>query len=185
MEPLRVFDYQGVTLDLVNKTFSLPKKMVSRILEYCAMSRKAQFLTRRDLGKLVGYLIFTAQYLKLGRLFLRPIQAWMEKNTSVWYRDQRVPSNKELREALVPWADPDFLLTPISMKPRAFNITLMIEVSEDAWRGILQPQKATAAWPIEWQGMSMNWREQKAIHMFILVFQEGGEGNVSGFCQTL
>ena len=26
MEPLRVFDYQGVTLDLVNKTFSLPKE---------------------------------------------------------------------------------------------------------------------------------------------------------------
>ena len=172
LEPLRVLDYLGVTLDLVNQTFSLPKEKVSRILAYCTMGRKAQFLTRRDLEKLVGYLNFAAQYLKLGRLFLKPIQAWMEKNTSVWNRDQRVPSNKELREALVPWADPDFLSTPIPMKPRAFNMTLMTDASEDAWGGILQPQKATAAWPIEWQGMSMNWKELKAIHMSIQVFQE-------------
>ena len=175
-EPLRVLDYLGVTLDLVNQTFSLPKEKVDRILAYCAMGRKAQFLSRRDLEKLVGYLNFAAQYLKLGRLFLKPIQAWMEKNTSVWSRDQRVPSNRELREALVPWADPDFLSTPIPMKQKAFNITLMTDASEDAWGGILQPQKATAAWPMEWQGMSMNWKELKAIHMSILVFQERRRG---------
>ena len=100
----------------------------------------------------------------------------MEKNTSVWYRDQRVPSNKELREALVPWADPDFLSTPIPMKPGAFNMTLMTDASEDAWRGILQPQKVKAAWPIEGQGISMNWKEQEAIHRSILVFQERRRG---------
>ena len=73
--------------------FFTPKGKVSRILAYCVMSRKSQFLTRRDLGKLVGYLFFTAQYLKLGRLFLKPIQAWMEKNTSVFSVVQRSKSS--------------------------------------------------------------------------------------------
>ena len=48
------------------------------------------------------------------------------------------------------------------------------DVNDRCVRGCMERDssatKTTAAWPIEWQGMSMHWKEQKAIHMSILVF---------------
>ena len=37
--------------------------------------------------------------------------------------------NERLRYYLVPWADPDFLTSPVPMRKRAFNISLMTDAS--------------------------------------------------------
>ena len=100
--PQKRLEYLGVILDLETLTFSLPEDKVQTILLYCRNGQKASLLSRRVLERLVGFFNFAAQYLRLGKLYLKPIQAWMNLHTSVSQRDGLVQIDASLREALIP-----------------------------------------------------------------------------------
>ena len=51
---------------------------------------------------------YTAPNSSLGRLLLKSVQRWLYAHTSAFHRDSLVPLDNSLREALLPWADPDF-----------------------------------------------------------------------------
>ena len=137
----------------------------------------ASRLTRRELERLTGFFNFAAQYLRLGKLFLKPIVLWMNRNTSVALRDRYVLLDDSLREALIPWMDPDFLRCPIPIRRHPFSKTLMTDASLDAWSGILLPHSVRGPWPPEWEGMSMNWKELKAVHLSLIRFQNQLKGH--------
>ena len=66
------------------------------------------------LEKIVGFLSFVASYLKWGKLFLKPVQRWMNANTPVSQRDALIEVDEEFRKAFRPWAREDFHRSPIS-----------------------------------------------------------------------
>ena len=176
-EPRRSLEYLGVTVDLASMTFSLPEEKVQKILSFCRDGLEASRLTRRELERLTGFFNFAAQYLRLGKLFLKPIVLWMNRNTSVALRDRYVLLDDSLREALIPWMDPDFLRCPIPIRRHPFSKTLMTDASLDAWSGILLPHSVRGPWPPEWEGMSMNWKELKAVHLSLIRFQNQLKGH--------
>ena len=116
LAPQTRLEYLGVILDLRNQTFSLPEDKVQKVLEFCKKGQRFSVLTRRDLEKLVGFLNFAAQYLKLGKLLIKPIQRWMNSHTTTMHRDSLVPIDKTLKDALLPWAVPEFLHCPIPIR---------------------------------------------------------------------
>ena len=100
--PQKRLEYLGVILDLDTLTFSLPEDKIQTILLYCRNGQTASLLSRRVLERLVGFFNFAAQYVRLGKLLLKPIQSWMNLNTSVYGRDALVQIDTTLREALIP-----------------------------------------------------------------------------------
>ena len=83
------------------------RMLVFRCLELKLKIKSLVFVKRRELERLAGFFNFAAQFLRLGRLFLKPIVCWMNRNTSVALRDRYVLLNDSLMEALNPWMDPD------------------------------------------------------------------------------
>ena len=170
LEPQRRLQYLGVMIDLESLSFSLPEEKVQAVLAFCRQGQRVPSLTRRELEKLVGYFNFVAKFLNLGRLYLKPIQAWMNANSSVLSRDSKVPLDEVLREALLPWADPDFLRSPVPIKERLPSIEIVTDASDFGWSGILLLEVLRGEWPPALQSMSINWKELKAIHLTLLGF---------------
>ena len=87
VEPVRILEYLGVVLNLVDRTFCLPEEKVQRILHIFHESQKVRRISRRSLEAMVGFLTFAANYLKWGKLLLKPVLSWMNSNTSVLQRN--------------------------------------------------------------------------------------------------
>ena len=174
---MRVLEYLGVVLDLESLTFSLPEEKVLKILSLFHKSQRLERISRRELEKIVGFLNFAAGFIKWGKLFLKPIQRWMNSHTSVSQRDTLLVVDEEFREAFLPWAREEFLRTPISFVNARATKELMTDASEDGWAGVLLPNILWGDWPQEWKNQSMNWNELKAVHLALTLFHEELEGS--------
>ena len=176
-EPQKVLEYLGVMIDLEAMTFYLPEEKIQKILSFCETGQRAYRLTRRALEKLVGFFNFAAQFLKLGRLFLKPIVLWMNNSTQVSQRDRFVPLDSSLKKALLPWMNLSFLRRPIPIRRPSFSKTLMTDASLDGWSGVMFPHSVRGPWPSEWTHRSMNWKELKAVHLSLIKFQHLLQGH--------
>ena len=100
----------------------------------------------------------------------------MNANTPVSQRDALIEVDEEFRKAFRPWAREDFLRAPISFVNVEATKELMTDASEEGWSGVL-PNTIWGDWPEEWKGQSMNWKELKAVHLSLMLFQEELEGS--------
>ena len=167
--PRQRLEYLGVVLDLENLTFSLPQEKVDRVLSL-VQSSEAPFLRRSELESLVGFLSFTATFLPLGKLWMKPLLTWVNSHSSPLARREKVPTDEALREALRPWADRNFLETPVPMQQGCPSLVLMTDASRWGWGGVLAPRQVRGAWDSVQRLCSMNWLELKAIHLSLLHF---------------
>ena len=167
--------YLGVILNLDDLSLSLPMEKVQQLLVYAHKVQETDFLSRRDLERLVGFLNFTADFLPLGRLYLKPIIHWLNQNTSAFTRDQPTLVDQALREALLPWLDIVALTSPVPMHLPEATIEIMTDASKYGWSGVLLPHQVHGIWEEEEKLFSMNWMELKTI---LLVLREFAD-----FCQ--
>ena len=158
-EPVRILEYLGVILNLEEQSFALPEEKILKILSIFRNSQERKWISRRMLEKIVGFLNFAANYLKWGKLFLKPVQRWMNANTPVSQRDALIEVDEEFRKAFRPWAREDFLRAPISFVNVEATKELMTDASEEGWSGVLLPNTIWGDWPEEWKGQSMNWKQ--------------------------
>ena len=168
--PLQKLEYLGVILDLRSLTLSLPHDKVEKVLSICRQGRTDVWMTRRELERLVGFLNFTTCALSLGRLHLIPLIRWMNSHTTGMDRDLPVPLDKELKEALFPWLDREFLRLPVPMNVPDPTLDLMTDASDFGWSGVLLPYQVNGVWTQEELSYSINWRELKAVQMAVLHF---------------
>ena len=80
-----------------------------------------------------------------------------------------------LKEALNPWMDPDFLRCPIPIRRYTFSDST--DASLDAYIEVLLPHSVRSLWPLGWVGMSMYWKELKAVHLSLIRFQDQLKGH--------
>ena len=168
--------YLGVNLNLDDLTLSLPMDKVQQLLVYAHKVQEAEFLSRRDLERLVGFLNFAADFLPLGRLYLKPIIHWLNQNTSAFIRDQPTLVDQALREALLPWLDIVALTSPIPMHLPEATIEIMTDASRYGWSGVLLPHQVHGIWEEEEKLQSMNWMELKTILLVLLEFADYCQG---------
>ena len=167
--PQRRLEYLGVILDLENLTFSLPEEKVEKVLSLLRVSEEPSVL-RSDLESLVGFLSFAASYLPLGRLWIKPLQLWMNSHSSPLARRERVPIDHAFREALLPWADRSFLEASVPVHPGFPSRVLMTDASLWGWGAVVPPHQVRGVWEAGQGDMSINWLELKAIHLALLHF---------------
>ena len=168
--------YLGVNLNLDDLTLSLPMDKVQQLLVYAHKVQESEFLSRRDLERLVGFLNFAADFLPLGRLYLKPIIHWLNQNTSAFIRDQPTLVDQALREALLPWLDIVALTSPIPMHLPEATIEIMTDASRYGWCGVLLPHQVHGIWEEEEKLQSMNWMELKTILLVLLEFADYCQG---------
>ena len=167
--PTRRLEYLGVIIDLEAMTFSLPQEKILKILQFCKAT-EASSLKRKELERLIGFLSFAADFLPLGRLWLKPIQLWFNRNSSPLEREREVWLDGDLRQALLPWSNLAFLSSAVPIHPPPPSLVLMTDASEEGWSGVLQPELAEGSWSDLQLENSMNWLELKAIHLSLLAF---------------
>ena len=167
--PQQRLEYLGVVLDLEKMTFSLPREKVERVLSL-VLSSEAPFLKRFELESLVGFLNFATAFLPLGKLWMKPLLAWVNSHSTPLNRQERIPTDEALREALLPWADRAFLESSVPMQLGCPSLVLMTDASRWGWGGVLAPHQVCGAWDSAQRALSMNWLELKAVHLSLLHF---------------
>ena len=167
--PQRRLEYLGVVVDLVEMNFSLPQDKVEKLLSLVQASNNPS-LRRSELESLVGFLSFAADFVPLGRLWLKPVQAWVNAHSSPLARHARIPTDALLREALHPWAVRSFLESSVPIQLGCPSRVLMTDASLDGWGGVLLPHQVRGSWDSFQRQQSINWLELKAIHLSLLHF---------------
>ena len=167
--PQKRLEYLGVLLDLEAMTFSLPREKVERVLDLIKVSKETS-VKRADLESLVGFLGFAASYLPLGRLWVKPLQSWMNLHSSPFARQEEVVLDEAFRDALLPWSDRAFLEASIPIQSGYPSQVLMTDASLWGWGGVVPPYQVHGIWEPEMRNRSMNWLELKAIHLALLHF---------------
>ena len=122
-------------------------------------------MSRRHLEHVVCTLNFTAQFVPLGVLCLRPLVAWLNAHTSTRSRDLPVPLDLQFRVALRVWLDVDFLGASVPMSLPCPALQLMTDAYLQGWGGLLLPQSVLGVWPPSFRGMSINWLELMAVKL--------------------
>ena len=169
LAPSKRLEYLGIIIDLEAMTFSLPQEKVAKILLLCeSATRSSQ--RRVELEALVGFLNFAAEFLPLGKLWLKPVIDWVNCHSSPLERKELVEVDEDLRLALLPWSNPKFLEASVPIQLPPPSVTLMTDASMDGWSGVLQPDLVKGFWTQLQLQNSMNWLELKAIHLSLLGF---------------
>ena len=105
LAPSKRLEYLGIIIDLEAMTFSLPQEKIAKILLLCeSATRSSQ--RRVELEALVGFLNFAAEFLPLGKLWLKPVIDWVNCHSSPLERKELVEVDEDLRLVLIPWSNP-------------------------------------------------------------------------------
>merc|ERR1712121_110958 len=105
---------------------SLPQEKILKILQFCKAT-EASSLKRKELERLIGFLSFAADFLPLGRLWLKPIQLWFNRNSSPLEREREVWLDGDLRQVLLPWSNLAFLSSAVPIHPPPPSLVLMTD----------------------------------------------------------
>ena len=161
--PLQKLEYLGIVLDLQNLTMSLPQDKVEKVLSLCHLGLRRSRMSRRELESLVGFLNFATNALSLGRLYLIPLIRWMNAHTTDVSRDLPVFLDQDLKEALSPWLNLEFLEQPVPMNVSDPTVDIMTDASDYGWSGVTLPYIVEGHWTQEECILPICWRELKAI----------------------
>ena len=177
--PRQTIEYLGVSWDLQALTLSLTPQKRNYIRLKCQQTIWSSHRSRRQLESLVGFLNFSAPFLRLGRLQLIPIIHWMNRWTSPASRDLPVPLNQALRKSLSLWLKDDFLLSQVPIHIPAPSLEVMADASLYGWCGVLLPDQIREEWPVGLHQESMNWKELQAILLTVVHFAPQLEGRTA------
>ena len=161
--PSQRVEYLGAVFHLDSLRLSLPQSKVQLILSLCHRSLLLHSCSRRHLESLIGVLNWASNFVPLGRLHLRPLVKWMNRNSSPQTRDLPVPLGQELKSSLLPWLDRSFLEHSIPMSPPLPSIQLMTDSSKEGWCGVIFPHHVEKEWPPEFASHHSNTLELRAI----------------------
>ena len=168
LTPRRSLEYLGVWLDLQRMEISLPWSKQQTLVEDVKHFRRLSSTSRRELERLVGFLLFAARLVPLGRTLLHPITMWMNCHTSPELRDLQVPLDQNLRNALSQWLDPSVVQAGVPMRLPLAEVEMMTDASDNGWCGVLLPRTVEGIWSQEEALLPINWKELKAVHLSLL-----------------
>lgn len=163
LQPSQRVEYLGVLFLLDSMELTLPESKVLSISSRCREILQQPCLPRRALESLLGSLNFASGLVPLGRLRLLPLISWVNSHTSPSSRDLPVPLDGGFRSALQVWGDVSFLQSPVPMSVPPPDIQLMTDASRFGWSGAILPDRVMGQWPPDYQLMSTNWLELKAV----------------------
>jgi hypothetical protein len=137
LEVSQSFEYLGLHFETCSASVRPADHLITKLIAAAAPQSLPEFITPRLLMKHIGLINFMADFVPLGRLFLRPIQHWL---ASQWCQrtgdlDVSLQTNQPLSQALAKWTDRTWLQSEVPLVPPRPTLTLCTDASLVGWGG--------------------------------------------------
>jgi hypothetical protein len=165
IKPRQSFEYLGVQFDTVKAVVRVADHLIEKGILTAYEQFPLNMVTPRRLQQIEGLFNSLADYLILGRLFLRPIQMWRHRNwqTNVLTLDVPLQVTPELRRYLLPWRDRDWLMKGVALVTPSPDLFLFSDSSLVAWGAVLDDRQVQSPWSLEDREKHINVLELKAV----------------------
>ena len=106
----------GLLWDFAANRLTITAEKKEGIIQRISSTISSPYTTRRQLEQLVGYLLYTTNGIRDGKIKLHPIQTWIHTNTSATRRDSTIKVDQTLIASLQPWFRKEFLSQGVPLK---------------------------------------------------------------------
>ena len=148
LTPRTDFVFLGVRFDLTQGTVAPPEEKLQKVIQLVSSILPQSRIQVRHLLRLIGVLNHIAEFIPLGRLYVRPIQFFLMS----FHKDLRedlnhwLPIRPCLRTALWPWTDIQWLGTSVPLRPAPPTITIATDASLVGWGAHMEDQLLSGLW---------------------------------------
>ena len=135
LTPSRQIEYLGIQLDCLLMRVGITPSKIDQIQEKIALFQERELFSKRQLESVIGLLSFVAPCLKLGHLYLAPLQTHLKRMRSV-ERDAKLFDPREISEHLANWLDISVLERSVPMgtgDESLPSLVLMTDASIIGW----------------------------------------------------
>lgn len=158
--PKDTFVFLGIHFNLRTGTVAPPADKIQALVTLVRSVNAQSRIRLRLLLRLIGVLNHVADYVKLGRLQVRPVQFYLLSLGLNLRRDldRVVPVRPGLRLALQPWMDITWLSTRVPLRTPAPTLTIATDASLVGWGAHMGDHLCSGRWN----------RQEAALHISVL-----------------
>jgi len=173
--PSQDFIFVGMNfLTHINRVRVSPQR-VSDLLLKVKWVLSQSHITAQDFLSLNGTLSSVADFVQLGRLFLRPLQHYLSACWK-WSPDNlltQIPILPSLVPHLQWWLDEETLLAGVPLLPPQPSLHLITDASMEGWGAHLEPRSLTLSglWSPQESHLHINNLEMRAVFLAVSQFQ--------------
>ena len=174
LEPRADFVFLGVRFNLLQGLVAPPDTKIQGAIQLIQSILPLRRIKVRHLLSLIGVLSHMADYVPLGRLYLRPIQFFLLSHHKNLREDMNhwVCLRPCFRKALWPWLDLQWLSTGVPLRPHPPQLTLATDASLVGWGAHMDDQLLSGRWGPQETGLHISVLEIRAVRRALAALRE-------------
>lgn len=163
--PAQQFEYLGLHFDTKAQLVRPADHLVRKALGSAMGPSPPSSLSPRDLMRIIGLLGSMADFVPLGRLYLRPVQYWLANRWTPKDGDLDGPLvvTQSLSIALRKWTDPEWLCQGVPLVPPTPTSVLFTDASKWGWGASLVDVNISGVWSPQEAQEHINVLELRAV----------------------
>ena len=177
LSPTRTINFLGMTLDSTSFTARLSEDRVNSIMACAATFRVGHKVPFRTCMKMAGLMASALYVIRLGRLYARPFQRWMQSLQVPYSRPHHlVMVRAECTLALLRWRDRCFLSEGVTMGLVTSRKVITTDASLTGWGATHEGRSARGVWDHSLRTAHINYLELMAVWLALQHFHSFIEG---------
>lgn len=171
--PTQSIDYIGMTLDASSFVARLSQERVSSLQACVAMFRQGCKLPFQTCQRLAGLMASAISVIRLGRLYMRPFQRWMQSlGVRQHHRYRLVNVSAACVAALQRWRDVRFLSEGVTMGLVLSRKVVTTDASLSGWGATHEGRVARGVWDDRLKTAHINYLELMAVMLALQHFEQ-------------
>ena len=173
LTPKKDFVFLGVRFNLDTGTVTPPDSKIQGVLQLVACIMSQSRIRVRHLLRVIGILNHVADYIDLGRLYLRPVQFYLlsfSKNLREEL-DHWLPVRPSLRMALLPWTNEQWLSSKVPLRLPSPTLTVATDASLVGWGAHMDDQLLSGRWSAREATLHISVLEIRAVRRALETLQ--------------
>ena len=178
LTPRQDFVFLGVRFNLVHGTIAPPEAKILKVVQLVNTILPQSRIQVRHMLRMIGLLNHVAEYVELGRLYLRPVQFYLLS----FHKDLRedlnhwLPIRPSLRVALWPWTNAQWLRVSVPLRRPSPTLTVATDASLVGWGAHMGDQLLSGLWSPQEAQFHISVLEIRAVHRALQSLQDQVQG---------
>ena len=170
--PTQSIDYIGMTLDATSFMARLSQERVRSMQACVALFRTGLKVPFRTCQRLAGLMASAISVIRLGRLYMRPFQRWMQSlGVRQHHRHHLVTVSVACFKALQQWRDVRFLSEGVIMGMVVSRKVITTDASLSGWGATHEGRAARGVWCGDIRSAHINYLELMAVMLALQHFE--------------
>ena len=171
MKPSQKIDFIGITLDASSLTARLSQERLESFMMCMALFRLGHKVRFASCLRLVGLMASAIALVRLGRLYMRPFQRWVQSlGVPIVHKFRRVVVTDCCVSALQQWRNERFLTEGVSIGMITSRKVITTDASLTGWGATHEGRCASGVWDEELATAHINYLELKAVFLALQHF---------------